>query len=159
MAQAITTGRGYTLAGMSEQPPEIFDDLYLGVRAGGALRKQRRGEALTAEELEALGRWRRLSPWRKGLAIGGFTAAGASETVTKGIPTNARIAAGGIVEREIGFDLQKLQQVRISLRNPDFTTARRMAEAMNAFLGTDAARPSDPAISSIVRRAMRQEEC
>ena len=47
---------------------EIFDDLYLGVRAGGALRKQRRGEALTAEELEALGRWRRLSPWRKGLA-------------------------------------------------------------------------------------------
>ncbi|MCD6073312.1 MAG: flgI [Rhodospirillales bacterium] len=78
------------------------------------------------------------------VAIGGFSASGAGETVTKGVPTNARIAGGGIVEREIGFDLQKLQQVRISLRNPDFTTARRMAEAMNAFLGTDAARPSDP---------------
>ena len=57
-----------------EQSGEIFDDLYLGMRAGGAIRKQRRGEALTPEEVEAIGRWRRLSPWRKGIAIGGFTA-------------------------------------------------------------------------------------
>ena len=55
-----------------EAANEIFDDLYLGVRAGGALRKRRRGEPLTAEEEEALGRWQRLSPWRKGVAIGGF---------------------------------------------------------------------------------------
>ncbi len=58
----------------NESANEIFDDLYLGVRAGGALRKKRRGELLTAEEAEALGRWQRLSPWRKGIAIGGFTA-------------------------------------------------------------------------------------
>ena len=57
---------------MSDEPAEIFDDLYLGLRAGGALRKQRRGEALTTEEQEALGRWQRLSPWRKAIAIGGF---------------------------------------------------------------------------------------
>ena len=43
------------------ESPEIFDDLYLGLRAGGALRKQRRGEPLTTEEQEALGRWQRLS--------------------------------------------------------------------------------------------------
>ena len=55
-----------------EQPTEIFDDLYLGLRAGGALRKQRRGEPLTADEREALGRWQRLSTWRKGIAVGGF---------------------------------------------------------------------------------------
>ena len=36
-----------------EQSTEIFDDLYLGLRAGGALRKQRRGEELTSEEREA----------------------------------------------------------------------------------------------------------
>ena len=53
-------------------PSEIFDDLYLGLRAGGALRKQRRGEELTAEEHEALGRWQRLSAGRKAIAIGGF---------------------------------------------------------------------------------------
>ncbi len=51
---------------------EIFDDLYLGLRAGGALRKQRRGEALTIEEEEVLGRWQRLSTWRKAIAIGAF---------------------------------------------------------------------------------------
>jgi hypothetical protein len=65
---------GYTVSGMAdEQSTEIFDDLYLGLRAGGALRKQRRGESLTAEEREALGRWQRLSTWRKGIAIGGFS--------------------------------------------------------------------------------------
>jgi hypothetical protein len=55
-----------------EQSAEIFDDLYLGLRAGGALRKQRRGEPLTKEEEDALGRWQRLSAWRKGIAIGSF---------------------------------------------------------------------------------------
>jgi hypothetical protein len=58
---------------MSEQTPEIFDDLYLGLQAGGALRKQRRGEELTVEEAQALSRWQRLSVWRKGLAIGAFS--------------------------------------------------------------------------------------
>jgi len=52
--------------------PEIFDDLYLGLQAGGALRKQRRGEKLTTEEVEALGRWQQMSMWRKGLAVGAF---------------------------------------------------------------------------------------
>ena len=54
-------------------PREIFDDLYLGLRAGGALRKQRRGEPLTTEEQEALGRWQRLSTWRKAIAVGAFS--------------------------------------------------------------------------------------
>jgi hypothetical protein len=55
-----------------DETTEIFDDLYLGLRAGGALRKQRRGEPLTSEEQEALGRWQRLSTVRKGVAIGAF---------------------------------------------------------------------------------------
>ena len=54
------------------ESPEIFDDLYLGLRAGGALRKQRRGEPLTTEEQEALGRWNRLSMARKAVAVGAF---------------------------------------------------------------------------------------
>jgi hypothetical protein len=56
-----------------DDAPEIFDDLYLGLRAGGALRKQRRGEPLTRDEQEALGRWQRLSVARKTLAIGAFS--------------------------------------------------------------------------------------
>jgi hypothetical protein len=62
-----------TDAESSSETPEIFDDLYLGLRAGGALRKQRRGEPLTTEEQEALGRWQRLSLGRKALAVGAFS--------------------------------------------------------------------------------------
>jgi hypothetical protein len=57
---------------MEDESTELFDDLYLGMRAGGALRKQRRGEPLTEEEQEALGRWQRLSTARKAVAIGAF---------------------------------------------------------------------------------------
>ena len=58
---------------MSDESTEIFDDLYLGLRAGGARRKQRRGEMLTAEEQEALTRWQRLSTSRKAIAVGAFS--------------------------------------------------------------------------------------
>jgi len=78
------------------------------------------------------------------LAVGGFTAGGDAETVTKGVPTSARIANGAIVEREIEFDLALMKSVELTLRNPDFTTARRISQAINAFLGTDSAKASDP---------------
>jgi len=78
------------------------------------------------------------------VAVGGFTAGGAAATVTKGVPTSARIANGAIVEREIGFDMDLMHSVKLSLRNPDFTTARRIAQAVNAFLGTTAANATDP---------------
>jgi len=69
----LTPSKQATVSVMKDQSSgEIFDDLYLGVRAGGALRKRRRGEPLTAEEEEAIGRWQRLSPLRRGIAIGGF---------------------------------------------------------------------------------------
>jgi len=77
------------------------------------------------------------------LAVGGFTASGAAETITKGVPTSARIANGAIIEREVGFDMTNMESFKLSLRNPDFTTARRIAQAINAFLGSDSARPSD----------------
>jgi hypothetical protein len=64
---------GYTLGSMADDSAEIFDDLYLGLRAGGAMRKRRRGEQLTTEEQEALSRWQRLSAARKTLAIGAFS--------------------------------------------------------------------------------------
>lgn len=78
------------------------------------------------------------------LAVGGFTAGGDAETITKGVPTSARIANGGIVEREVNFELASLKSVKMTLRNPDLTTARRISQAVNAFLGTAAARASDP---------------
>jgi flagellar P-ring protein precursor FlgI len=78
------------------------------------------------------------------LAIGGFSAEGAAASVTKGVPTNGRIANGAIVEREIEFALNKMPNVRLALRNADFTTAKRIAAAVNDFLGTRTAEPIDP---------------
>lgn len=65
--------------------------------------------------------------------IAGFSAEGDAASVTQNIPTAGRIPSGAIVEREIDFSLADLQQVRLSLRNPDFTTSRRIADAINGF--------------------------
>lgn len=76
--------------------------------------------------------------------VGGFTASGKGATVTKGVPTAGRIPSGGIVEREVPFALGALQKINVALRNPDLTTGRRIAQAINSFLGTPVARPADP---------------
>ena len=78
------------------------------------------------------------------IAVSGFSAGGAAASVTKGTPTAGRIANGAIVERELGFHLAALKSVNISLRNPDLTTARRIGQAINTFIGSPIARPLDP---------------
>jgi flagellar P-ring protein precursor FlgI len=79
------------------------------------------------------------------VAISGFTAGGDAATVTQNTPTGGRIAAGAIVEREIPFKLADLGSLRLALRNPDFTTARRIAGAINQHLGYSAAEAQNPA--------------
>tara|TARA_R110002072_G_scaffold727_10_gene5320 strand:+ start:9522 stop:10649 length:1128 start_codon:yes stop_codon:yes gene_type:complete len=78
------------------------------------------------------------------LAVGGFSAQGEGQTVTRGVPTTARIANGAIIEREISFELNTLTSVQVALRNPDLTTARRISQAINAFLGQPVSQPIDP---------------
>ncbi len=68
--------------------------------------------------------------------ISGFTVEGQAGAVTQNTPTSGRIPSGAIVEREIDFKLEDLQQVRLALRNPDFTTARRIASAINKKVGS-----------------------
>jgi flagellar P-ring protein precursor FlgI len=64
---------------------------------------------------------------------GAISASGASgSSVTRGVPTAGRIASGAVVEREVQFSLATQGSMRMTLRNPDFTTARRIAEAINA---------------------------
>lgn len=78
------------------------------------------------------------------LAVGGFSAQGNAGSVTKGVPTSGRIPNGAIVERELLFDMSRLSDIRISLRNPDLTTARRISQAINGFLRLDASYSVDP---------------
>jgi flagellar P-ring protein precursor FlgI len=79
------------------------------------------------------------------IAVGGFVAQGQAATVTRGVPTSGRVASGAIVEREVRFSLAELPVLRLSLRNPDFTTAQRIASAVEQVLGPGVARPTDPA--------------
>lgn len=66
------------------------------------------------------------------IQTGAVSASGGSgSSVTRGVPTAGRIASGGVVERETGFELANMDEVRLTLRNPDFTTAQRVAAAIN----------------------------
>src|SRR6185312_7193969 len=83
------------------------------------------------------------------VAIGGFQAEGEAAKIVRGVPTVGRIANGALIEREIEFSLNKLSTLRMSLRNPDFTTARRIAAAINDYIGKPTAEPLDPATIQI----------
>jgi flagellar P-ring protein precursor FlgI len=77
------------------------------------------------------------------VAISGFQAEGEAAKIVRGVPTVGRISNGAIIEREIDFALNRLNQVRLALRNADFTTAKRIAAAINDFIGASTAEPLD----------------
>ena len=62
---------------------------------------------------------------------GGAVAEGEAASVVRGVPTSGVIPSGARVEREIDFDLSSLTQMRLALREPDFTTAARIESAIN----------------------------
>lgn len=74
---------------------------------------------------------------------GGVTAEGEAARVTQGVPTAGTIPAGATVEREVDFDFATLDQVRLALREPDFTTAARIEATINAAFGGSVARMQD----------------
>lgn len=65
------------------------------------------------------------------VAVSGFKAQGAGANISRGVSTSARIAGGAIVEREVPFALKSAETLKLALRNPDFTTASRIAQAVN----------------------------
>ncbi len=79
------------------------------------------------------------------VSVGGFTAGGSGTSVTKNHVTAARIPEGAIVERAVPMEFADAQGLSILLNTPDFTTARRAADASNERLGTGAASAIDAA--------------
>jgi flagellar P-ring protein precursor FlgI len=85
---------------------------------------------------------------------GSISAGGASgSSVTKGVPTAGRIAGGAIIEHEVAnVQIANMRSMRLTLHNPDFTTSRRISDAINAaFPGS--AYSDNPAIVTIVSPA------
>ena len=83
------------------------------------------------------------------LATGAISAKGAATSVTRNVPTSARIANGATVEKEVPYQLGAHPTLRLGLRNPDLTTARRMANVINAAIGGGVATPRDPRTVSL----------
>lgn len=67
----------------------------------------------------------------------------------KAVPTAGRVPNGAIVEREIDFALNSLESIKLSLKNPDISTSRRISERINEVIGENAAIPEDPGTVSL----------
>lgn len=65
------------------------------------------------------------------LSIGGFSAGNDTASVSKNHPTVGQIVGGALVEREIPTEVVRNHAVELVLREPDFTSAARLATAVN----------------------------
>ena len=81
--------------------------------------------------------------------VSGTSAQGVAASQVTGIPTTAKIPNGAIVEKEIAFQLTDLKSQTLSLRSPDLTTAKRMAEAVNGHFHRTVATTQDSASINI----------
>ena len=78
------------------------------------------------------------------LSTGGFSyGKGTGTGVQKNFPTVGRIASGALIEREIASDFNQREELTLALHAPDFTTATRVANAINAAFGDTMARAPD----------------
>ncbi|NSX56697.1 flagellar basal body P-ring protein FlgI [Parasulfitobacter algicola] len=77
------------------------------------------------------------------IIAGGVSAEGDGASVVQGVPTAGVIPSGARVEREVDFDFASLTEIRMALRTPDFTTAGRIEQAVNAAFGRPVARMLD----------------
>lgn len=81
------------------------------------------------------------------VAVSGFQVQGRAESVSQNVPTTGRIPNGALVERAVAGALDDEATLVLELRNPDFTTAVRIADAINAYTsrkyGRGAAREQD----------------
>ena len=69
------------------------------------------------------------------VTVGGFTAEGMAARVAKNVTTTGRIAGGAIVERDVPMGYASDSKLTLLLRQPDFTTAHRLASSINEKFG------------------------
>lgn len=74
---------------------------------------------------------------------GGFEVSGTASQVARNFPTVGRVLSGAIIEREVATDFGTRSTLTFSLRNPDFTTAARIVDAINTRLSEPVARAQD----------------
>ncbi len=78
------------------------------------------------------------------VSTGGFSASGAGAKVQKNFPTVGRVVGGALIEREIPSNFGQKKVLTLTLHSPDFTTASRVAKAINSTLNAQLAQTPDP---------------
>jgi flagellar P-ring protein precursor FlgI len=73
--------------------------------------------------------------------VSGFSTSGAAESLTEGVPTTGRIPNGALIEREVDGTFADIGRLVLELKNPDFNTAVRVADAINAYAEDRFGRP------------------
>ena len=77
------------------------------------------------------------------VSTGGFSASGEAGTIKKNFPTVGRVVNGATIEREIQMNFNQKEELSLFLHQPDFTTAKRVCDAINKTLNSDVAGTSD----------------
>lgn len=77
------------------------------------------------------------------IALAGFSAGAGGAKVAKNHQTAGKIPNGGIIEKEVALQLSGKPELFLSLRNPDFTTARNMSDAINRNFSANVAQAVD----------------
>jgi flagellar P-ring protein precursor FlgI len=84
------------------------------------------------------------------VSLGGFAVESGGVSVRQNASSVGRIPSGFLVEREPGATLEGLETIRYALHDPDFTTARNIAESINGVLGQSIATAIDPVTIEMV---------
>jgi len=69
------------------------------------------------------------------VVVGGYTAGSAGNTKQLNHPTVGRVPGGGRIERSLAMDFEHLVPISLLLREPDFSTAGEISEAINHEFG------------------------
>lgn len=67
------------------------------------------------------------------VSVSGFSAQGDAEKLTQGVPTAGRVPNGAIIERQVQANFANQSALVLQLRNADFSTAVRIADAINTY--------------------------
>ena len=68
--------------------------------------------------------------------VSGFNAEGQAAQLTQGVTTAGRVPSGAIIERELPSQFKDSVNLVLQLRNPDFSTSTRIADAINGYART-----------------------
>ena len=92
------------------------------------------------------------------LAIGGFSAGGAGATVKKNHITSGTIPSGGTVEKEELATFVEKGEITLQLRNPDFSTAEAISEAINGLYPNSSHAPDGGSVRVVVPATVKKTE-